>query len=172
MKKKYSLWLMPSGELYAELRSLIEGLSDRYGGPRFEPHITLLGGLTGPEGELLARASELAAFVRPHPVRLTKVEYLDEYYRCLYIRVQETPEVARTHQMAQVLFRRLDDRAFLPHLSLLYGDFPAGAKEAIVEELGGEFGRSFDLRSIHLYATSGPPEDWYPVREFPLSDPT
>lgn len=47
---QFFLWLTSVGEGYDRVAELIDQLSERYRGPRFEPHLTLLGGL---EGEVL-----------------------------------------------------------------------------------------------------------------------
>jgi hypothetical protein len=36
---------MPSGEAYAQLKSIIDRLSSKYSTPAFEPHVTVIGGL-------------------------------------------------------------------------------------------------------------------------------
>ena len=41
---KLSLWLIPNEPNYTELKSTIDHLSQTYGLPTFEPHITLIGG--------------------------------------------------------------------------------------------------------------------------------
>ena len=61
-----SLWLTLDGLARARLRDLIAGLASRLGGPVFEPHVTLLPGLAGPEGELRPRAAELAQGLAAH----------------------------------------------------------------------------------------------------------
>lgn len=40
----YSIWLIPDGEVYKTVSSIIQNIAKEYGGPLFEPHITLLGG--------------------------------------------------------------------------------------------------------------------------------
>ena len=48
----FSLWLTPEGSTRDELASLIVDLAVEHGGPRFPPHITLLGSLIGEEAEV------------------------------------------------------------------------------------------------------------------------
>ena len=40
----YSLWFMPCKEQNIILENKIETLANQYGGPKFVPHITFLGG--------------------------------------------------------------------------------------------------------------------------------
>lgn len=165
MKNKYSIWLMPSGEVRRKLGGLIARLSERYSTALFEPHVTLIGGL--PEADVVSKASRLALLLSPHEVRLKGVEHRDEYYRCIYIRVEETEDVARAEEMARLVFGRRDNRPYMPHLSLMYGDFPAHVKEEIISGLGG-LETSFTPESIHLFSTLGEPAKWRRIREFSL----
>lgn len=57
---------------------------------------------------------------------------------------------------------------YIPHLSLMYGNFPSELKEKIIAEIGKDFNMNFEIKSIHLFSTLGEPEDWYRVKEFAL----
>ena len=64
---RYSLWLIPEGEDGRQLADIIARLSERFGTPTFDPHVTLLGGLLGPEKELVTRISQITRSMRPRP---------------------------------------------------------------------------------------------------------
>lgn len=166
--KGYSLWLMPAGDVYDRLKGLISRLSRRYSTPDFEPHVTLLSEIPGPEDEIVSKTARLASVIGPYKIELSRVEYLNEYFRCLFLRAKETDEVMRANREARRIFGRETDPEYMPHLSLMYGDFPPRTKEKIIEEIGKEISAGFGVESIHLFSTSGEPEDWYRVKEFLL----
>ncbi len=170
MTEGYSFWLMPSGEIYKHLSGLITTLSKTYSTPRFEPHVTLLGDIFLTEEEVLSRASQLTRLVKPFTVKLKKVDYLNEYFRCLFVRAEETDELSRANLYAREIFNRQRDPKFMPHLSLMYGDFPTEEKRQIVAKMGNPFNSQFDVKSIHLYLASSrdPIKDWKILKEFPL----
>ena len=97
---------MPSAGVYKKLAHLISQLSQRYSTPNFQPHVTLIGNLVGPEGDILSKASQVATLIRPYRIRLTRVGYLDEYFRCLFIRVEETEEVTNANLTAREIFNQ------------------------------------------------------------------
>jgi 2'-5' RNA ligase len=167
-EKSFSLWLMPTGETYQALASLISDLSKQYSSPCFAPHVTLLGELQGSEEEIESRTSRLSANLKPYAINLTGVEYLDEYFRSLFIRVEETEAVIQANLRARDIFDKQRDPKYLPHLSILYGNFSSATKDSIIEKIGREFALSFDVRSLHLVDTSARPEDWFTTKEFPL----
>jgi len=56
----------------------------------------------------------------------------------------------------------------MPHLSLLYGDFPRETKRSIIAALGDELAASFEVNKLHLFSTEGEAEDWFIVETFPI----
>lgn len=164
----FSIWLMPTGKINDELSKMIFQLSRQFMTPVFPPHMTLLGQLTGEEKELSSQTQHLASHICPFQVNLTTVDYLDAYFRCLFLRVEETIDLLTTHQEARRIFRRESDPKFLPHLSLIYGYFENRTKEQIIASIGRDFNQWFDVSQIHLFSTTGEPKDWYRVQAYDL----
>jgi 2'-5' RNA ligase len=167
-ESEYSLWLMPTGNVYEHLASIIVRLGKQYSAPYFEPHVTLLGKLVGSENEILSETAQLATLVRPYLVLLGRVDYLDEYFRCLFIRAEETEQVMGANGRARLVFDRHQDPRYMPHLSLMYGNFAPAVKEQIIAKIGSQFDLRFQVQSIHLFSTNGEPKNWYRVKEFTL----
>ena len=166
----YSIWLMPSGQVRDELSKTISHLSNQYATPVFQPHVTLLGDLAGNEAEISSQVQQLASRLRPFQITLTTVDCLPAYFHCLFVRAEETPALAEANQMARLIFHREQDAKFMPHLSLMYGNFSAETKRQIVQTLGREFSIAFPVKTIHLYSTNGEPKEWHPVQEFEIQD--
>lgn len=172
--KEYSLWLMPTGEVYNKLATLISQLSKEYSAPNFEPHITLLGPIVGPEEKIIAKTSQLTKFIQPYKINLTIVNsYPDEYYKRLFIRAKETKDVINANIKARKIFGQHivgqpPDTKYMPHLSLLYGNFSPQMKEEIISKIGKEFNIGFEVKSIYLFLTDGEVKNWHKVKEFIL----
>ena len=162
----YALWLMPGGQRYRDLTCRIQTWSRRHSTPRFEPHVTLLSGITLPEREALSRAAALARGLAPFEVRLGEVDFTDEYFRCLFLRVQSTEPLVHVHRRACEVFGLRDRRPYLPHLSLLYGSLPLEVKKRITSRTSGNL--TFRVSRIHLYSVNGPPAAWRPAGTFNL----
>lgn len=151
------------------LSKIIRQLSSRFGAPVFLPHVTLLGSLTGSRRDLIRRCSQVAAGIRPFRIRLEEIDFRDEYFRCLFVHAALTPPLRAAHQAACRAFGRRHEPAFMPHLSLLYGDFPRGRKSDIIAEIGPRLDVEFKVRSLHLYQTQGAPLRWRKVARFGLN---
>jgi 2'-5' RNA ligase len=166
--KGYSLWLMPSEDVYNRLAELISQLSKKYSTPNFEPHATLIGKIIASQDDIINKTLQLATIVKPFTILLTKTQYLDEYFKFVFIKVEETDDLMKVNLEARKIFKREGDPEYMPHLSLIYGNFSSETKQKIIKFVGKEFNLNFDVRSIHLVSTNGEPEDWYKVKEFIL----
>lgn len=133
MAKSYALWLVPSGEVYDNLKGLIPDLSRRNGTVDFEPHITLIGGLEGEEKTLISKAHLLGA--TPFNVRLSNLEHSGEYFKCVFLNCEMSGELEALSNRARTAFGVSGESEFSPHLSLLYGNLRPDLRETIVREL-------------------------------------
>jgi 2'-5' RNA ligase len=151
---------MPTGEVRRRLAGTILDLSREYAAPAFEPHVTLAGGIVGAAREVASKMADLARRIPPFTVRLTEVDFLDEYFRCLFVRVATTHPIMKANKVARSVFSLEKQPAFMPHLSLLYGNFSSDVKERIVASLGRRFELEFKVSGLHLYLTRGEPTAW------------
>jgi 2'-5' RNA ligase len=156
----YSLWLMPPGEVRQRLVGTILDLSRAYATPVFEPHVTLAGGIVGPAREVASKMKDLARRIPPFTARLTVVDGLDEYFRCLFVRLATTHPIMWANRTAREVFALPKQPAFMPHLSLLYGNLPPSVKEGIIASLSRQFELEFKVNSLHLYLIKSEPAAW------------
>lgn len=159
-KPRYSLWLLPAKAARERYAKLIRELSTRLATPVFEPHVTLLGELTGPVPELAARLRALAEELAPFELRLLEATYLDEYFRALFVEVALSRPLTEAHAAARQHFGRRLDPGYYPHLSLVYGDLENDQKEALLEDVGRYYDESVRVEEIALYTTAGSPQTW------------
>ncbi len=166
----FHLWLVPTGAGRDRLAGVIAGLSTRYHGPAFDPHLTLLGGLKGEEGEMVACTNQLARVLQPFEIRLMGPGSAASYFRCLYLPAELSPPLLEAHQRATQLFDRQPASTFDPHVSLLYGVFAETVKRAIIKTLPSDLPGSVSLSRLQLIrADSMNPQDWRVVKTLDLS---
>ncbi len=166
----FSLWLMPEGEAFARFGDLIARLAGQHKAAAFPPHLTLLGGLSAPEPVVVALSARLAQSVPCLQIETAEVVHSDAYFRAVAVRVKPAPELIELRARALAALGLEGGPAFEPHLSLLYGDVPAGEREAIVRQLGRDFPDRFEVRRLDVYATAGRPEQWKRVARLPLAE--
>ena len=167
--KGYSLWLMPTGEVYEKLSSLIKSLAKKYYAPIFDPHITLIGEVMQSEDDVLRRAEQLALKQNSFQITLNSVDYQDYYFRALFIRAEKTYQLQALYDRAKEVFGIQNISDYMPHLSLMYGNFPQAVKDKIIENIGRDQNMVFTVSAIHLLKTDGEVSAWHKVKKFPLS---
>jgi 2'-5' RNA ligase len=164
----FHLWLTPSGPSRVVLAAIIRRLARELEAPVFEPHVTLLTDLPGSAHQQQQRATALAARLRPTRLTLTEPGYADGFFHCVFMRVELTPDVARLRAVAEEVFGR-PPQPYMPHLSLVYGSYPAARKQAIIRQIPAEAETSFVADALHLIRADSPsPPDWAEIGAFPF----
>lgn len=166
--KGHSLWLMPTGKAYDKLSGLIKRFAKEYNAPFFEPHVTLLGEAMQSEVDVLKRAEQLASGQNPFPITLNSVDYQDFYFRTLFVRAETTNLLQALHDRAKEIFEMQDIPDYMPHLSLMYGNFPQAVKEQIIKDIGKDQATEFIVNSVQIFKTDGEVNAWYRIKELPL----
>ena len=152
-----SLWLLPEGSIYEQLSARIDALASNHGSPRFPPHLTLLGGLTGDASEVLAAAARFASTTSALTVRLVTAVVRNEYFRRLVLEAEQTEELNAARARAASTLS-VPAHGFEPHVSLLYGRAQVSAADA-----GVHLPLAFTGRQLALWSTQGEVTDWRPL---------
>ncbi|XP_074568427.1 cyclic phosphodiesterase-like [Curcuma longa] len=174
-KEVYSVWALPPDDVRDRIKRIMAALRSEFGGPAFEPHITVVGAISlTPEDALLRFRSACAALSR-YPVRVYAAGRGTFFYQCVFLLVDPTPEVVETKSHACIHFRYENSTPYMPHLSLLYADLPDEVKEKArqrVEVLDKEItGINFEVEALALYRTDTEDkslESWEPVEVYQL----
>lgn len=164
-----SLWLVPQqDDASRRLGDWINSLARGFGTPTFRPHLTLLGGLEGPEGEIVRQSTALAQALPHLELRLRGIEGSEEHFRCVFATVEPGPELVQARGRALELFGRHREPAFTPHISLMYGRLAAETKSAMLRALGESLVGSLMSRELQVMRTQGPADRWQPLATLAL----
>lgn len=66
-------------------------------------------------------------------------------------------------KMAVRFFDGSSDENYMPHLSLLYGDLSTKEKGRMLNNIGREFYKNMEIKSLVLMKTSGEPNQWLKI---------
>ncbi|TXG47741.1 hypothetical protein EZV62_027035 [Acer yangbiense] len=106
-KNVYSVWAIPPEDVGARLKKIMEGLKSDFGGPHFEPHVTVVGA-----------------------INLTAEDAAEKFKSaCEGLKVVE----ASAHCCAH--FGYSNSTPYMPHLSLLYADLTDDEKKKAQEKI-------------------------------------
>ena len=157
----YHLFLEPDGEVRKQLQGIITELSRVSSSPVFTPHITLLGKIPDEQESLLVKKTNtIASAMKKQRVTLKGISMQDSYYRALYMQISDKEGLETIHTYATTVFAMAYAQSYLPHLSLLYGNYSQEQKEVFLSTVQVPSLLSFEATTIHLYKTSGKPHQW------------
>jgi len=61
-----------------------------------------------------------------------------------------------------------DEGEYVPHMSLLYGNYPETQKQEVASALEVPTSSSFLVNRLHLYKTEGETSNWVKIAEAPF----
>ena len=149
-----SVWIVPAGDAFDGIEKLMRRLHPRGGGPRFKPHLTLLAGSEATQADAGLKLKHLAANLRPFEIRLSRIEWRNDYFRCFYLAAELTPELAAAQRTAYEAFEMNPPPPFEPHVSLLYGSLEERLKKDLAIEAGGSVDLRFAATAVQLVNAS------------------
>jgi len=167
--EEYALFLMlPStSRICSTLKSTLSKLSRKYNTPYFEPHVTLITGVGCSEKEAIQKTAKIASTIKPYTIELENIGHLNKYYQSLFVKTRKTPEVMDANLVSRKIFGQETNSKYMPHLSVIYGNFSEETKKEIIKKIGKPSG-SFMVREIQLFSIAGEVKDWYRIKIFPL----
>ncbi|KDN39246.1 2, 3 cyclic phosphodiesterase [Tilletiaria anomala UBC 951] len=190
-----SLWLQISNSatqeavqhVMAELRSHVPEDA-----PAFEPHATLLAGLSTDEGWTPEKVWEyVQAAVRawkasPHCAHLEcsfrSMTRRDVFFQCVLIELEQQPALMALNEAMRKAFNKQEQPPYFPHISLLYAGIGGEGAEAEIawageHRLWTKKGQSIEVgpanarvgvatfSKLSLWDTNGPVAQWKKLRE-------
>ena len=146
----YSIWLIPGGETYKILKSIIFELASTYTKIKFIPHVTLLSGFLGDPEELKIKSKILAQRIPPFDLKFDDLEFFNEFFRFLFISIKSDNLLENARSLAVKEFN-YSDTDFLPHLSLAYGNFDKYICEEIKSLINEKLKKINGFYVNHIY---------------------
>ncbi|GMH88451.1 hypothetical protein TrST_g3926 [Triparma strigata] len=182
----YSMWLLPSqGEDCDFLASVIKHTADELSTDAFLPHLSVLAGINDRDEEWLLKRMEMLEQRLKHnfddifvpEMRLHGLGARDLFFQCVYAHPVLTKSITGINKVACEVFERPGngcgyDAAWMPHLSLVYGDLDLETKTSTMANLALDvIGKAFHFGTLQLWHTEGLHTDWRCVKSVDLPLP-
>ena len=166
-----AIWLRPTGDALERINKAVRVAHKHGGGTPMQPHVTLLSGMETTRASAELKLKHLASRLKPFTVKLGRIEWRADYFRCLCAAVELSAELAGAQRDAYDAFEMKPAPPFEPHLSLLYGNLDEATKKKLAAQLGGKLDVSFEVRALHLVnASMGvPASEWRTLAEHTLT---
>ena len=172
----------------------------------FEPHVTLLGPIyhdPADESELVAKTARMVREIQQREeeghknkrrfgeIRFPKGAQIGTtYFQCVYLEAEVTMNLIRAREKAIKTFDVRDARRYVPHMSLVYGDYSRSERVRLTTKADEVFrkafslfntdeenedenftGEAFEATSVSLWKTDVEDKScksWRKIKEFPL----
>ena len=158
---RYCIWLTIDS---IRLRKIILNLAQKYHGPIFQPHLTLIGRTNVSLNILKSATYSFANDFNLSNVQGINTNFTNEYFQSYYIEIKEKQILTQLHKTMCESLNINCDKNYLPHISLMYNNISKEEKEQII--LPFDYDKPFDFRSIQITDCDGEVENWKPIFEF------
>lgn len=164
----YSIWLMTKDKtVCSKFEEIVSKLSKDFGGPIFEPHITLLADIEMDKNEFLKKVELLSKQIKPFTLETMDTSFSTTYFQSVFVYVKATADLMSARLRANEVFDR-ENSMYMPHISLLYGDFDMQTREKAMRSIE-IFKLNYVADSLVVTPAAGNPKDWKHVAEFELT---
>ncbi|KAF8029400.1 hypothetical protein BT93_E1950 [Corymbia citriodora subsp. variegata] len=92
----YSVRALPPDDLAPRLRTVMDGLRSEFGGPKFEPHVTVVGAIALTEDDAVGKFRAACEGLRAYTATVDRVATGTFFYQCVYLLLRPTAEVVET----------------------------------------------------------------------------
>ncbi|KAJ8761945.1 hypothetical protein K2173_006547 [Erythroxylum novogranatense] len=173
-KHDYSLWAMPPEEVASRAKKLIESLGSEFGGPQFEPHVTVVGAIALTEHDALDKFRSACEGLKAYTATVDRVA--TRTGGGVLVLLHPTSEVMETSEHCSGHFGHKHPNPYMPHLSVFYGELTDDEKkraEEKVKKLDDSInGLTFKISCLQLWKTDTQDKtlkSWEKIAECSLS---
>src|SRR5689334_21870222 len=149
-----SVWIRPAGAALDRILDIRRRLSPRGRGPEVPPHLTLLSGMETTRADAGLKLKHLAARLAPFRVRLGKIDWKADYFRCLYVQAERSRELVAAQRAAYEVFEMNPPPPFKPLVCLFYGTIDDETEREIAEATGGSLDVEFTANAVQLVSAA------------------
>jgi len=164
----YSLWVRPTQIQIDEFTKIISRLAHSYHTIPFPPHITLVSSITSDIDSIKQACVNIIDQTQQIDITLQNIAYTKTYYRNFFVQADLTQALSKLHEDTLSALMHKVDEAFMPHLSLLYGNLEIETKKDLQKSLEKTCSKLLHLQRLDLYSTSGKVTDWFLVESYLL----
>lgn len=126
--QRISYWLLPESAPLNALQSLVDRLAERYGGPSFEPHVTVYFGPLDPQESPADLIRQAFLDVPSLVSRCRSLEFSDQFTKSCYIQFDASESLQELCELFRSGSSIAGDYSLDPHMSLFYGRLDSNSR--------------------------------------------
>ena len=166
---RFAVWLLPAEPLRSVLRASIARLASEFGGPVFEPHVTVYAGETSHLGVLDGLLGRIGAHDVSRALVPVGSAHGPEFFRAVYLELGPDPALEALGERVRNAVPGAARYELRPHLSLLYGSLDEGARRRAVEIAELPVGAVY-CNELNLVVPRNDRFDWHDVGSWSVEE--
>ena len=155
---KYSIWVVPPKLVLKKLQVLVDNLAKEYDAPTFEPHLTVLAEIDSNIEEIEEKLNKLNFKYSELQLETENFSFSTTYFQSVLIRIKPTAQLLELNLELKQIFN-MENNLFMPHISLLYGDYSMEVRESIVNRLES-MNLNFSVDRLIVTPSTPNPKNW------------
>lgn len=93
-KNIYSVWALPPEDVTERVKKLMTTLRSEFGGPEFEPHVTVVGAIKLTEDDAREKFKKACDGLKAYNATVEKIATGDFFYQCVFLLLNTSTEVS------------------------------------------------------------------------------
>ncbi len=167
------LYLLASKEVHEQLQELAYELGSTFASGHFPVHVTLGGFLnyTQEEEEIVkSLAPQIARSTPALEAEITGVGMRNQYFQAAFLTIAPTQGLMSLRNHVCTALGQQTDQPYMPHVSMIYGDFDWQTKRRILDHLVDSmlFPHIITLNRLVFARCDGFPNEWRFEQEWQL----
>ena len=168
--KTLSVWLLPNNNA-TNYSSIIQNICHSLGKEAIIPHITLASSFNNTIEYSLEKLNQLFSEQKSFLVKPNGFFMTNYYFKslCMKIAMDDTMKDLRNRSLQHFNCKERDD--YVPHMSLVYGNFEESNKKKVIEEYGRLLSKNrISISSIGIAENNEENLNWKIIEEIYLND--
>ncbi|MEC4849314.1 MAG: hydrolase [Nitrosarchaeum sp.] len=150
------------------LKNTIDGISEKYHAPKFEPHITVYGLIETEINQIDKIAKEVILNQNSFLVKKSEILQSEELWKTIFIELKSNNQMESVHKNFKKYFDKVSRYQFKPHVSLIYKILPIEEKMKIINNL--DIKNEFQVSKLAIQKFSPDIKKWKIIKEYNLKN--
>ncbi len=134
-EQPFAVWLVPQKDQSAYLSGVIHYLCEEHKADPFEPHCTVVSGITKDVPALITETERVLPKLQPVTLEVQKIACGNTLFKTLYVQFRENHLLLQMFKNLQAAIPENHTDSFSPHASLLYKEIPLEKRVTIAANL-------------------------------------
>ena len=131
--KTLSIWLLPNNDII-DYSSIVQNICGSLGKEAIVPHITLVSSFDNTIDYSLKKLNKLFSNQKSFLIKSNGFLVTNHYFKSICVKIDMNNTIQKLRNKSLQHFKCKESNNYIPHMSLVYGNFEDNIKKRVVEE--------------------------------------